>query len=128
MSKNLFLVKYRDQNYFDDTSETLDQASLREDIYEKLKKYIEKKDILETKASDEKISIDYIKDEFVVKIVREVLVPECIRESEEMDKTIVDKNTESKLFFLGDLIDVLRLMVVKRDKYLNNNNILLMIG
>lgn len=128
MSKNLFLVKYRDQNYFDDTSETLDQASLREDIYEKLKKYIEKKDILETKASDEKISIDYIKDEFVVKIVREVLVPECIRESEEMDKTIVDKNTESKLFLLGDLIDILRLMVVKRDKYLNNNNILLMIG
>lgn len=43
MSKNLFLVKYRDQNYFDDTSETLDQASLREDIYEKLKKYIEKR-------------------------------------------------------------------------------------
>lgn len=128
MSKNLFLVKYRDQNYFDDTSETLDQASLREDIYEKLKKYIEKKDILETKASDEKISIDYIKDEFIVKIVSEVLVPECIRESEEMDKTIVDKNTESKLFLLGDLIDVLRLMVVKRDKYLNNNNILLMIG
>lgn len=87
-----------------------------------------KKDILETKASDEKISIDYIKDEFIVKIVSEVLVPECIRESEEMDKTIVDKNTESKLFLLGDLIDVLRLMVVKRDKYLNNNNILLMIG
>ena len=28
MSKNIFLVQYQDQNYFDDTSETIDEVYL----------------------------------------------------------------------------------------------------
>ena len=43
MSKNLFLVQYQDQSYCDDTSETLDQVYLSEELYEKIQEYVKSK-------------------------------------------------------------------------------------
>lgn len=128
MSKNLFLVKYLDKDYCDDTSETLEQTFLMEGIYEKLKEYIERMDILETKGSIEKISIDYIKDEHIEKIVNNILMPECIKQSEQIDKKFIDKKTEEEFLLLGRLINILEVMINKRDNYMNNPNILMMVG
>lgn len=128
MSKNLFLVKYLDKDYCDDTSETLEQTFLMEGIYEKLKEYIERMDILETKGSIEKISIDYIKDEHIEKIVNNILIPECIKQSEQIDKKFIDKKTEEEFLLLGRLINILEVMINKRDNYMNNPNILMMVG
>lgn len=128
MSKNLFLVKYLDKDYCDDTSETLEQTFLMEGIYEKLKEYIERIDILETKGSIEKISIDYIKDEHIEKIVNNILIPECIKQSEQIDKKFIDKKTEEEFLLLGRLINILEVMINKRDNYMNNPNILMMVG
>lgn len=128
MSKNLFLVKYLYKDYCDDTSETLEQTFLMEGIYEKLKEYIERMDILETKGSIEKISIDYIKDEHIEKIVNNILIPECIKQSEQIDKKFIDKKTEEEFLLLGRLINILEVMINKRDNYMNNPNILMMVG
>lgn len=128
MSKNLFLVKYLDKDYCDDTSETLEQTFLMEGIYEKLKEYIERMDILETKGSIEKNSIDYIKDEHIEKIVNNILIPECIKQSEQIDKKFIDKKTEEEFLLLGRLINILEVMINKRDNYMNNPNILMMVG
>lgn len=129
MSKNLYLVRYQDQNYFDDTSEKLGDSFLGDDVYENLKKYIGKKEILESKDTDKKILINYIKNEFISEAIRCVLIPECIKGSEQIDKeTIIDKDMESKFFLLEGLISILRLAVTKRDKYNDNDNVLLMVG
>ncbi|MCS4534033.1 hypothetical protein [Neisseria montereyensis] len=129
MSKSLFLVKYQDQNYYDDTSEILEQTPLREDVYEKLKEYIGEKYISETKDSTEEILINYINDENLIKIINDILIPACIKGSEQIDKKIIDSsNTEEKLFLLGDLINILKILSIKRDKYNKNLNILVMVG
>ena len=87
MSKNLFLVQYQDQSYCDDTSETIDQVYLSDELYEKIQKYVKPKEILETKNSTYKISISYVENNDITNIVKNILIPAWIREIEKAIKS-----------------------------------------
>ena len=127
MSKNLFLIKYHDNNHYDDTSKILEQAYLKEDIYEKLQ-YLKTKEILEAEDVPEKVSIDYIDEDRIIDVIKTILIPECIKKSEDIDKNIIDDETEDKILSFGSVVNVLKLLIMKRDEYQNNPNILLMVG
>ncbi|HFC8466729.1 TPA: hypothetical protein ACFP4A_002064 [Neisseria subflava] len=128
MSKNLFLIKYHDYNHYDDTSKILEQAYLKEDIYEKLEQYLKTKEILEAEDEPDKVSIDYIDEDRIIDVIKTILIPECIKKSEDIDKNIIDDETEDKILSFGSVVNVLKLLIMKRDKYQNNPNILLMVG
>lgn len=127
MSRNLFLVKYED-NYYDDTSEILEQTFLKEEIYEKLEKYLDLREIPETKDSEDMVSIFYIKEDNLIGVIQDILIPECIRESENIDKEIIDGETENKILSFGITANILKLLILKRDNYKNDSNILLIVG
>lgn len=127
MSRNLFLVKYED-NYYDDTSEILEQTFLKEEIYEKLEKYLDIREIPETKDSEDMVSIFYIKEDNLIGVIQDILIPECIRESENIDKEIIDGETENKILSFGITANILKLLILKRDNYKNDSNILLIVG
>ena len=129
MSKNLFLIKYQDNNHYDDTSETLERAYLKEEIHEKLQEYLNAKEIPEAKGFSDRVSIDYSEEDNINDIIKYVLIPECIRASEEIDKKIIDsKIVEEKILSLGVLVNVLKLLILKRDEYKDNPNVLLIVG
>jgi hypothetical protein len=128
MSKNLYLVQYENQNHYDDTSNTLDKTYLDEDLFNKLNGYMERKDIFESKDSFDKVEVNYIRNTEIINVINNILLPECVRKSEDIDKNILDKDIESKILIFGSLANVLRLLVRKRDEFHNNPNILVMVG
>ncbi len=128
MSRNLYLVKYDVEDLCDDTSEYIEEVYLDDKLYEKLNKYIESKKILETKNTTDTVIINYINDECIVDVINNIVIPECVRASEKIDKKFIDKNIEIRIFSLGGLANVLRLLVRKRDEFHNNPNILVTVG
>lgn len=128
MSNTLFLVEYQNEDFCDDTSEVLEQSDLSEELYEKLKNYLTVKEILETKSSSEKVKIQYIQDEKITEIIKNVVEPMGIRKSEEIDKCIQGNDTEKQILSFGMIANALKLLVVKRDIYKHKNNVLIMVG
>ena len=76
----------------------------------------------------EKVSIDYIDEDRIIDVIKTILIPECIKKSEDIDKNIIDDETEDKILSFGSVVNVLKLLIMKRDEYQNNPNILLMVG
>lgn len=130
MSKNLFLVRYEDedQDFYDDTAETLERVYLGEEIYEKIKPYFQEKKIFETKNSSDVVRINHIPSDSIEKIISEILIPECIRASEQLDKDIINNETEGKILLFGVLANILKLFIAKRDDYSNTSKVLIMVG
>ena len=125
MSKNLFLVQYQDQSYCDDTSETIDQVYLSDELYEKIQKYVKPKEILETKNSTYKISISYVENNDITNIVKNILIPAWIREIEKADTKFIDNNIERIMSSSGNISNILDLLNLKRNNY---SNVLVMVG
>ena len=128
MSKNLFLVQYQDQSYCDDTSETLDQVYLSDELYEKIQEYVKSKEILETKNSAYKISISYVENNDITNIVKKILIPAWIREIEQVDTKFIDINIERIMSSSGNISNILDLLNLKRNNYKDNSNVLVMVG
>ncbi|OFQ13730.1 hypothetical protein HMPREF2952_06315 [Neisseria sp. HMSC068C12] len=128
MSKNLFLVQYQDQSYCDDTSETIDQVYLSDELYEKIQKYVKPKEILETKNSTYKISISYVENNDITNIVKNILIPAWIREIEKADTKFIDNNIERIMSSSGNISNILDLLNLKRNNYKDNSNVLVMVG
>ena len=128
MSKNLFLVQYQDQSYCDDTSETIDQVYLSDELYEKIQKYVNPKEILETKNSTYKISISYVENNDITNIVKNILIPAWIREIEKADTKFIDNNIERIMSSSGNISNILDLLNLKRNNYKDNSNVLVMVG
>lgn len=128
MSHTLFLVSYQNEDFYDDTSEILEQSDLSEELYEKLKSYLTVKEILETQSSAEKVKIQYIKDEQITEIIKDVVEPMGIKKSEEVDKRLQSNETEKQILSFGVVAHALRLLVMKRDVYKNKNNVLIMVA
>lgn len=128
MSKNLFLVQYQDQSYCDDTSETLDQVYLSEELYEKIQEYVKSKEILETKNSTYKILISYIENDDIANIVKNILIPAWIREIEKADTNLIDNNIERIMSSSGNISNILDLLNLKRKNYKDDSNVLVMVG
>lgn len=128
MSNTLFLVAYQNEDFCDDTSEILEQSDLSEELYEKLKSYLTVKEILETQSSAEKVKIQYIKDEQITEIIKDVVEPMGIKKSEELDKRLQSNETEKQILSLGVIANALKLLVMKRDIYKNKNNVLIMVA
>lgn len=128
MSKNIFLVQYQDQNYFDDTSETIDEVYLNEEVYEKLKDYIKTREILESKNSTNKTLINYIECDDISNIVKNILIPAWIREIEKADTEIIDASIEQVMLSSGNISNILDLLNLKRNNYKNDSSVLVMVG
>ena len=128
MSKNLFLVQYQDQSYCDDTSETIDQVYLSDELYEKIQKYVKPKEILETKNSTYKISISYVENNDITNIVKNILIPAWIREIEKADTEIIDASIEQVMLSSGNISNILDLLNLKRNNYKNDSSVLVMVG
>ena len=128
MSKNIFLVQYQDQNYFDDTSETIDEVYLNEEVYEKLKDYIKTREILESKNSTNKTLINYIECDDISNIVKNILIPAWIREIEKTDTEIIDASIEQVMLSSGNISNILDLLNLKRNNYNNDSSVLVMVG
>ena len=128
MSKNIFLVQYQDQNYFDDTSETIDEVYLNEEVYEKLKDYIKTREILESKNSTNKTLIIYIECDDISNIVKNILIPAWIREIEKADTEIIDASIEQVMLSSGNISNILDLLNLKRNNYNNDSSVLVMVG
>ncbi len=128
MSKNIFLVQYQDQNYFDDTSETIDEVYLNEEVYEKLKDYIKTREILESKNSTNKTLINYIECDDISNIVKNILIPAWIREIEKADTEIIDASIEQVMLSSGNISNILDLLNLKRNNYNNDSSVLVMVG
>ena len=128
MSKNIFLVQYQDQNYFDDTSETIDKVYLSEEVYEKLKDYIKTREILESKNSTNKTLINYIECDDISNIVKNILIPAWIREIEKADTEIIDASIEQVMLSSGNISNILDLLNLKRNNYKNDSSVLVMVG
>ena len=128
MSKNIFLVQYQDQNYFDDTSETIDEVYLNEEVYEKLKDYIKTREILESKISTNKTLINYIECDDISNIVKNILIPAWIREIEKADTEIIDASIEQVMLSSGNISNILDLLNLKRNNYNNDSSVLVMVG
>jgi hypothetical protein len=128
MSKNIFLVQYQDQNYFDDTTETIDEVYLNEEVYEKLKDYIKTREILESKNSTNKTLINYIECDDISNIVKNILIPAWIREIEKADTEIIDASIEQVMLSSGNISNILDLLNLKRNNYKNDSSVLVMVG
>ena len=128
MSKNIFLVQYQDQNYFDDTSENIDEVYLNEEVYEKLKDYIKTREILESKNSTNKTLINYIECDDISNIVKNILIPAWIREIEKADTEIIDASIEQVMLSSGNISNILDLLNLKRNNYKNDSSVLVMVG
>ena len=128
MSKNIFLVRYQDQNYFDYTSETIDEVYLNEEVYEKLKDYIKTREILESKNSTNKTLINYIECDDIANIVKNILIPAWIREIEKADTEIIDASIEQVMLSSGNISNILDLLNLKRNNYKNDSSVLVMVG
>ena len=128
MSKNIFVVQYQDQNYFDDTSETIDEVYLNEEVYEKLKDYIKTREILESKNSTNKTLINYIECDDISNIVKNILIPAWIREIEKADTEIIDASIEQVMLSSGNISNILDLLNLKRNNYNNDSSVLVMVG
>lgn len=128
MSKSIFLVQYQDQNYFDDTSETIDEVYLNEEVYEKLKDYIKTREILESKNSTNKTLINYIECDDISNIVKNILIPAWIREIEKADTEIIDASIEQVMLSSGNISNILDLLNLKRNNYKNDSSVLVMVG
>ena len=128
MSKNIFLVQYQDQNYFDDTSESIDEVYLNEEVYEKLKDYIKTREILESKNSTNKTLINYIECDDISNIVKNILIPAWIREIEKADTEIIDASIEQVMLSSGNISNILDLLNLKRNNYNNDSSVLVMVG
>lgn len=128
MSKNIFLVQYQDQNYFDDTSETIDEVYLNEEVYEKLKDYIKTREILESKNSTNKTLINYIECDDISNIVKNILIPAWIREIEKADTEIIYASIEQVMLSSGNISNILDLLNLKRNNYNNDSSVLVMVG
>ncbi|MCW9718827.1 hypothetical protein [Avibacterium sp. 21-599] len=129
MSNTLFLVKYDgNEEYYDDTSKTLEKVTLKDHIYERLEPYLIEKMIYESKGSDDMFSQKYIDSNKIADIINDILIPECVRESEKIDKQLITSDTESKILSFGDLASILKIFTLKRDNYSDNQDVLLMVG
>ena len=128
MSKNIFLVQYQDQNYCDDTSETIDEVYLNEEVYEKIKDYIKTREILESKNSTNTTLINYIEYDDISNIVKNILIPAWIREIEKADTKFIDNNIERIMSSSGNISNILDLLNLKRNNYKDNSNVLVMVG
>jgi hypothetical protein len=128
MSKNIFLVQYQDQNYCDDTSETIDEVYLNEEVYEKIKDYIKTREILESKNSTNTTLINYIEYDDISNIVKNILIPAWIREIEKADTEIIDASIEQVMLSSGNISNILDLLNLKRNNYKNDSSVLVMVG
>lgn len=128
MSKNIFLVQYQDQNYFDDTSETIDEVYLNEEVYEKLKDYIKTREIPESKNSTNKTLINYIECHDISNIVKNILIPAWIREIQKADTEIIDASIEQVMLSSGNISNILDLLNLKRNNYKNDSSVLVTVG
>jgi hypothetical protein len=128
MSKNIFLVQYQDQNYCDDTSETIDEVYLNEEVYEKIKDYIKTREILESKNSTNKTLINYIEYDDISNIVKNILIPAWIREIEKADTEIINASIEQVMLSSGNISNILDLLNLKRNNYKNDSSVLVMVG
>lgn len=132
MFSNIFLLHYEketdvDEKLYDNNCTTMLSASIDYDVFQSIEKMLIDKEIYEIAGSNEIIKVKIIPTESL-EICQQEIVSLYLKELDNIKTNLVNPDLFDRISSLTKKGNVLELLRIKIEKYLNDDNIIVMLG